>query len=66
MALMEGMKGCGGCHKIGIKTDDEINDMKRKGALKKPGSHRPARPVIWDLTTPSGRCIPPPNTVSAI
>jgi hypothetical protein len=32
MALMEGMKGCGGCHKIGIKTDDEINDMKRKGA----------------------------------
>ena len=23
MALMEGMKGCGGCHKIGLKTEAE-------------------------------------------
>ena len=22
MAMTEGMKGCGGCHKIGLKTDD--------------------------------------------
>lgn len=32
MALMEGMKGCGGCHKIGIKTEAEIKDLKKLGA----------------------------------
>jgi hypothetical protein len=32
MALMEGMKGCGGCHKIGIKTEAEIKEMKETGA----------------------------------
>ena len=29
MALTEGMKGCGGCHKIGMKTDDEIRELKK-------------------------------------
>ncbi len=32
MALMEGMKGCGGCHKIGLKTDAEIKELKKSGA----------------------------------
>ena len=32
MALMEGMKGCGGCHKIGIKTETEIKELKETGA----------------------------------
>jgi len=32
MALMEGMKGCGGCHKIGLKTEEEIKELKRDGA----------------------------------
>lgn len=32
MALMEGMKGCGGCHKIGLKTEEEIKGLKRNGA----------------------------------
>ncbi len=32
MALMEGMKGCGGCHKIGLKTEAEISDLKKNGA----------------------------------
>jgi hypothetical protein len=31
MALMEGMKGCGGCHKIGLKTEAEIKDLKKSG-----------------------------------
>jgi len=31
MALMEGMKGCGGCHKIGVKTEQEIRDLSREG-----------------------------------
>lgn len=31
-AMMEGMKGCGGCHKIGLKTEDEIKDLKKSGA----------------------------------
>lgn len=32
MALTEGMKGCGGCHKIGLKTEEEIKGLKRDGA----------------------------------
>jgi len=27
--LTEGMKGCGGCHKIGIKTEAEIRELKK-------------------------------------
>jgi hydroxylamine dehydrogenase len=29
MTLTEGMKGCGGCHKHGIKTEDEIRELKK-------------------------------------
>ncbi len=32
MAMMEGMKGCGGCHKIGLKTEMEIKELKKEGA----------------------------------
>jgi hypothetical protein len=32
MGLTEGMKGCGGCHKIGLKTEAEIKDLKKSGA----------------------------------
>ncbi|MEW5702728.1 MAG: multiheme c-type cytochrome [Candidatus Zixiibacteriota bacterium] len=31
MALTEGMKGCGGCHKIGLKSDAEIQTLKDEG-----------------------------------
>jgi hypothetical protein len=31
MELMGGMKGCGGCHKIGLKTEDEIRQLKEAG-----------------------------------
>src|SRR3990170_2637482 len=31
MALMEGMKGCGGCHKVGLKTEAEIKELKKTG-----------------------------------
>lgn len=31
LALMEGMKGCGGCHKIGLKTEAEIAELKKTG-----------------------------------
>ncbi len=31
VALMEGMKGCGGCHKIGLKTEAEIKDLRKTG-----------------------------------
>ena len=31
MALMEGMKGCGGCHKLGLKTEAEIKDLMQAG-----------------------------------
>jgi nitrate/TMAO reductase-like tetraheme cytochrome c subunit len=30
MMLTEGMKGCGGCHKLGLKTDAEIKELKEK------------------------------------
>ncbi|RMD88866.1 MAG: cytochrome C, partial [Calditrichaeota bacterium] len=32
MALTEGMKGCGGCHKIGLKSKEEIQQLKNDGA----------------------------------
>lgn len=32
VAMMDGMKGCGGCHKIGLKSDDEIKDLRKNGA----------------------------------
>ncbi|MBI3872319.1 MAG: cytochrome C [candidate division Zixibacteria bacterium] len=31
MAMMEGMKGCGGCHKIGLKTQEEMKEIKTQG-----------------------------------
>lgn len=30
--LIEGMKGCGGCHKIGIKSEQEILKLKAEGS----------------------------------
>jgi hypothetical protein len=33
MTLMEGMKGCGGCHKIGLKSEAEVRDL----AIGNPG-----------------------------
>lgn len=32
VALREGMKGCGGCHKIGLKTEAEIKELRASGA----------------------------------
>jgi hypothetical protein len=31
MELIDGQKGCGGCHKIGLKTDEEIAQLKADG-----------------------------------
>jgi hypothetical protein len=31
MALIDGMKGCGSCHKIGIKSEEEIKQLKADG-----------------------------------
>ncbi len=31
MAMTEGMKGCGGCHKIGLKSEDEMKKLKAEG-----------------------------------
>jgi len=32
MALIDGMKGCGGCHKIGLKSEAEIAQLKKDGS----------------------------------
>jgi len=32
MVMTEGMKGCGGCHKLGIKSEEEIKQLKKDGA----------------------------------
>ena len=32
MELIDGMKGCGGCHKIGLKSKEEINRLKKEGS----------------------------------
>ncbi len=31
MALMEGQKGCGGCHKLGLKSEADMRDVKKAG-----------------------------------
>jgi hypothetical protein len=31
MELIDGMKGCGGCHKIGLKSKEEIKELKKQG-----------------------------------
>ncbi|MBU1095109.1 MAG: cytochrome C [Ignavibacteriae bacterium HGW-Ignavibacteriae-2] len=33
IALTDGMKGCGGCHKQGIKTEEEIKMLKAEGSV---------------------------------
>jgi hypothetical protein len=32
MALIEGMKGCGGCHKVGLKDEAEIKKLVEEGS----------------------------------
>jgi hypothetical protein len=32
IALMEGMKGCGGCHKLGLKSETDIADLRKAGS----------------------------------
>lgn len=32
MAMTEGMKGCGGCHKIGLKSEEDIMQLKSEGS----------------------------------
>ena len=32
MLLIDGMKGCGGCHKIGVKSQADIKELKKTGA----------------------------------
>ena len=32
MALIDGMKGCGGCHKIGLKSADDIKKLEAEGS----------------------------------
>ncbi len=77
MALTEGMKGYGGCHRIGSKT----KTIKAEGGMfglsscdvchtapfspsRRRESRRPARPATWGSTTPSGRCTPHRSTGS--
>jgi hydroxylamine dehydrogenase len=33
MALIEGQKGCGACHKIGMKSTEEIEELKKGGQV---------------------------------
>ncbi len=33
MAMMEGMKGCGGCHKLGLKSKADIADLMEQGSI---------------------------------
>ena len=32
MVQIEGLKGCGSCHRLGIKTDEEVKDLESKGS----------------------------------
>jgi hypothetical protein len=33
MAMRDGMKGCGGCHKLGLKSDAEIAELRSLGTM---------------------------------
>ncbi len=33
MQLIEGMKGCGACHKIGVKSEAQIKELKKSGQI---------------------------------
>jgi hypothetical protein len=32
MAMADGMKGCGGCHKVGLKSDEKVAELKAAGS----------------------------------
>ena len=36
MALTQGMKGCGGCHKLGLKSEEEIQDAQGRRVGLRP------------------------------
>jgi hydroxylamine dehydrogenase len=33
MAMIDGMKGCGGCHKIGLKSEADVKKLKAEGSI---------------------------------
>ncbi len=33
MSLAHGMKGCGGCHKLGLKSDEVVEQLKAEGSV---------------------------------
>jgi len=33
MELIDGMKGCGACHKLGLKSDEEVERLKEAGSV---------------------------------
>jgi hydroxylamine dehydrogenase len=33
MALVDGMKGCGGCHKLGLKDEKQVEALKKDGSV---------------------------------
>jgi cytochrome c1 len=33
MSLSHGMKGCGGCHKLGLKSDEAVAQLKEEGSM---------------------------------
>jgi len=32
VAMMEGMKGCGGCHKVGLKNEEAMRELRAQGS----------------------------------
>jgi hydroxylamine dehydrogenase len=32
VAMTQGMKGCGGCHKLGLKTEQEMKELREQGS----------------------------------
>jgi len=45
VALMEGMKGCGGCHKLGLKSEADIADLRKAGSGSAGPPATPATPA---------------------
>ncbi len=51
MELIEGMKGCGGCHKIGLKTEDRYKGIEER--MEQDLVWLPAMPAIHGIPSRS-------------
>jgi len=65
-AFVAGQRGCGGCHTLGLVTQEDRKTEARQYYTRSPrrASPRPVRPATRVSTTRSGKCGRPRSTAS--